>query len=244
MKLSTFKNFVIYNNIIFHLSIFIFLLPIKSSTIFIPTGHRKELSFTMAAAGHVKKLIVEVVDARNLLPKDGHGTSSPYVIVDYHGQRKRTRTAVRDLNPTWNEVLEFNVGPPSSVFGDVLELDVNHDRSYGQTRRSNFLGRIRLSSTQFVRRGEEALIYFHLEKKSLFSWVQGEIGLRIYYSDGVAPPPSPPPPAVATVDGVEEPSPTTKSEPPQLPLASKETEELAPVEQLGNSNSKIKNLRR
>ncbi|XP_022156210.1 protein QUIRKY-like [Momordica charantia] len=185
----------------------------------------------MATAGHVKKLIVEVVDARNLLPKDGHGTSSPYVIVDYHGQRKRTQTAVRDLNPTWNEVLEFNVGPPSSVFGDVLELDVNHDRSYGQTRRSNFLGRIRLSSTQFVRRGEEALIYFHLEKKSLFSWVQGEIGLRIYYSDGVAPPPSPPPPAVATVDGVEEPSPTTESEPPQLPLASKETEELAPVEQ-------------
>lgn len=159
------------------------------------------------ATGQLRKLIVEVVDARNLLPKDGHGTSSPYVVVDYYGQRKRTRTVVRDINPTWNEVLEFNVGPPSSVFGDILELDVNHDRNYGPTRRNNFLGRIRLSSTQFVKRGEEALIYFHLEKKSLFSWVQGEIGLRIYYSDGDAPPLSPPS-AIAegdTVNTVEPP---------------------------------------
>lgn len=28
-----------------------------------------------------QKLVVEVVDARNLLPKDGHGTSSPYVTI-------------------------------------------------------------------------------------------------------------------------------------------------------------------
>lgn len=182
-----------------------------------------------AAAGHLKnnKLIVEVVDARNLLPKDGHGTSSPYVVVDYSGQRKRTRTAVQDLNPTWNEILEFDVGPPSSVFGDVLEVDVNHDRSYGATRRSNFLGRIRLSSTQFVKKGEEALIYFHLEKKSLFSWVQGEIGLRIFYSDGVSPPP-PSPPRVEKVDNdnvvVELPT-MVESEPKQSPSLEQQGED-------------------
>ncbi|XP_022966146.1 protein QUIRKY isoform X2 [Cucurbita maxima] len=167
------------------------------------------------AAGHLRKLIVEVVDARSLLPKDKHGTSSPYAVVSYYGQRKQTATAVRDLNPTWNEVLEFNVGPPSSVFGDVLELDVIHDRSYGPTLRSYFMGRIRLSSMQFVKKGEEALIYFHLEKKSLFSWVQGEIGLRIYYSDGIAQPPSPPPPPVeegGAVNSVEESLPAIRSE--------------------------------
>ncbi|XP_022925217.1 protein QUIRKY isoform X2 [Cucurbita moschata] len=167
------------------------------------------------AAGHLRKLIVEVVDARSLLPKDKHGTSSPYAAVSYSGQRKRTATAVRDLNPTWNEVLEFNVGPPSSVFGDVLELDVIHDRSYGPTLRSNFMGRIRLSSMQFVKKGEEALIYFHLEKKSLFSWVQGEIGLRIYYSDGIAPPPSTPLPPVeegGAVNSVEDSLPAIRSE--------------------------------
>ncbi|KAJ4844216.1 hypothetical protein Tsubulata_003085 [Turnera subulata] len=140
-----------------------------------------------------QKLIVEVVDARNLLPKDGHGTSSPYVVIDFYGQRKRTHTATRDLNPTWNEVLEFNVGKPSNVFDDMLELDVYHDKNHGPTRRNNFLGRIRLSSTQFVKKGEEALIYYPLEKKHLFSWIHGEIGLRIFYQDELPPPPPPPP---------------------------------------------------
>ncbi|KAL8214418.1 hypothetical protein R6Q57_003867 [Mikania cordata] len=134
----------------------------------------------------VRKLIVEVVDARNLLPKDGHGTSSPYVILDFYGQRRKTRVVARNLNPVWNEVLEFNVGKPSDVFGDMLEVDVNHDRNLGPTTRTNFLGRVRLDSRQFVKKGEEALIYYPLEKKHLFSWVQGELGLKIYFADEMA----------------------------------------------------------
>ncbi|XP_021715228.1 protein QUIRKY-like [Chenopodium quinoa] len=143
----------------------------------------------------VRKLIVEIVDARNLLPKDGHGTSSPYVVVDFYGQRKRTKTVVKDLNPSWNEALEFNMGGPSTVFGDTLEIDVYHDKNHGPTRRHNHLGRVRFSSssTQFVRKGEEALMYFPLEKKYLFSWIQGEIGLKIYYSDEASSPPPPSP---------------------------------------------------
>ncbi|KAK0601835.1 hypothetical protein LWI29_027853 [Acer saccharum] len=142
----------------------------------------------------IRRLIVEVVDARNLLPKDGHGTSSPYAVIDYYGQRKRTCTVIRDLNPTWNQVLEFNDGKekPSQVFTDMLELDLFHDKNYGPTRRNNFLGRVRLSSTQFVNKGEEALIYYPLQKKSLLSWIQGEIGLKIFYVDEAPPPPPPP----------------------------------------------------
>lgn len=166
-----------------------------------------------------RKLIVEVVDARNLLPKDGHGTSSPYVQVDYYGQRRRTHTAVRDLNPTWKEVLEFNVGKPSNVFEDALELHVYHDKNYGPTMRNNFLGRIKLNSSQFVVKGEEALIYFPLEKKSLFSWIQGDIGLKIYYVDEVPPPPPPPPPA---------PEPTPAPAPPQVEEAKPETTTTVP----------------
>ncbi|KAL1195525.1 Multiple C2 domain and transmembrane region protein 16 [Cardamine amara subsp. amara] len=132
-----------------------------------------------------RKLVVEVVDAKDLTPKDGHGTSSPYVVVDYYGQRRRTRTIVRDLNPVWNETLEFSLAkrPSHQVFTDVLELDMYHDKNFGPTRRNNFLGRIRLGSDQFVGKGEEALIYYPLEKKSLFNLVQGEIGLRVYYAD-------------------------------------------------------------
>lgn len=148
----------------------------------------------------VQKLVVEVVDARNLLPKDGHGASSPYVVLDFHGQRRKTRTMIRDLNPVWNETLEFNVVKASEVFGDMLELDVFHDRSLGPTTRNNFLGRVNLSSRQFVKKGEEALIYYPLEKKNWFSWIQGEIGLRIYFVNEIAtPPPPPPPPAAPTL---------------------------------------------
>uniref|UniRef100_A0A1J3FWV5 Multiple C2 and transmembrane domain-containing protein 2 n=3 Tax=Noccaea caerulescens TaxID=107243 RepID=A0A1J3FWV5_NOCCA len=136
-----------------------------------------------------KKLVVEVVDAKDLTPKDGHGTSSPYVVVDYYGQRRRTRTIVRDLNPVWNETLEFSLAkrPSHQVFTDVLEVDMYHDKNFGPTRRNNFLGRIRLGCDQFVGKGEEALIYYPLEKKSLFNLVQGEIGIRIYYADEMPP---------------------------------------------------------
>ncbi|CAN4092533.1 unnamed protein product [Withania somnifera] len=141
--------------------------------------------------GTVKKLVVEVIDARNLLPKDGHGTSSPYVVVDFYGQRRKTKTITRDLSPVWNEMLEFNVGKPSDVLGDMLELDVYHDKFIGPTTRNNFLGRVKLSATQFVKKGEEALIYYPLEKKYWFSWISGEIGLKIYFIDQVVSPPEP-----------------------------------------------------
>ncbi|KAL8039929.1 hypothetical protein ABFX02_10G068400 [Erythranthe guttata] len=157
----------------------------------------------------VRKLVVEVVDARNLLPKDGYGTSSPYAILDFHGQRRKTRTAVRDLNPTWHETLDFNAGKTSEVFGDMLEIDVFHDKNVGPTTRNNFLGRVKLNSRQFVKKGEEALIYYPLEKKSFFTWIQGEIGLKIYFFDEVVPPPPPPPPQEAK----PEPTPPTAAEP-------------------------------
>ncbi|KAK8583715.1 hypothetical protein V6N12_067975 [Hibiscus sabdariffa] len=48
----------------------------------------------------VRKVIVEVVDARHLLPKDGQGSSSPSVIADFDGQKKRTSTKYRDLIST------------------------------------------------------------------------------------------------------------------------------------------------
>ncbi|KAK4414822.1 protein QUIRKY [Sesamum alatum] len=177
----------------------------------------------------VRKLIVEVVDARNLSPKDGHGASSPYVILDFHGQRRKTRTVIRDLNPAWNEALEFNVGKTSEVFGDVLELDVFHDKHVGPTTRNNFLGRVKLSSRQFVKKGEEALIYYPLEKKSFFSWIQGEIGLKIYFVDEVVPPPAPPPPPEEVKPEAAPPAAETPSaESTDAPAGEAEKNETAP----------------
>ena len=147
----------------------------------------------------VRKLLVEVVDARDLLPKDGQGSSSAYVIADFDGQRKRTLTKYRDLNPVWKETLEFIVSDPNNMEFEELEVEVLNDKKFGNGsgRKNHFLGRVKVYGSQFSKRGEEGIVYFPLEKKSLFSWIRGEIGLRICYYDELveedqqqAPPPS------------------------------------------------------
>ncbi|KAL3569707.1 hypothetical protein D5086_029597 [Populus alba] len=147
----------------------------------------------------VRKLLVEVVDARDLLPKDGQGSSSAYVIADFDGQRKRTLTKYRDLNPVWKETLEFIVSDPNNMEFEELEVEVLNDKKFGNGsgRKNHFLGRVKVYGSQFCKRGEEGIVYFPLEKKSLFSWIRGEIGLRICYYDELveedqqqAPPPS------------------------------------------------------
>ncbi|KAK3440124.1 hypothetical protein EUGRSUZ_B00432 [Eucalyptus grandis] len=153
----------------------------------------------------VRKLLVEVIDARDLLPKDGQGSSSPYVIVEFDNQKRRTSTQYRNLNPAWHEALEFVVSDPENMAYEELDVEVFNDKRYaagGGGRKNHFLGRVKLYGSQFQRRGEEGLVYHQLEKKSVFSWIRGEIGLRICYYDELVeehppPPPQTPPPEEA-----------------------------------------------
>ncbi|WCJ28233.1 C2 calcium/lipid-binding plant phosphoribosyltransferase family protein [Euphorbia peplus] len=136
----------------------------------------------------VRKLLVQVVNARDLLPKDGQGSSSPYVIAEFDGQRKRTSTKFRDLNPEWNETLEFIVSDPDNMDFEELTIEVFNDKKFGNGsgRKNHFLGRVKLYGSQFSQRGQEALVYFPLEKKSVFSWIRGDLGLLICYYDDLA----------------------------------------------------------
>lgn len=169
----------------------------------------------------VRKLIVEVVDAHNLTPKDGAGTSSPYVILDFDGQRKRTKTKLKDLNPVWNEKLEFIVTDPKVMAAEELEADVYNDKRTGSGGRNHFLGRVRMGGSQFVKKGEEALIYFPLKKRNFYNFIKGELGLRVYYVDEPKEPPAeekpPEPPAEAPAEEappVDGGAPPTESPPP------------------------------
>lgn len=185
----------------------------------------------------VRKLVVEVADARNLLPKDGQGSSSPYVVADFDGQRKRTATKIRELNPVWNEPLEFIVSDPDNMDYEELDIEVFNDKRYGNGsgRKNHFLGRVKLYGSQFAKRGDEGLVYYQLEKKSVFSWIRGEIGLRIYYYDELveeAPPPPPP--------QEEQPPPPTVAEKPKTPEAVVEEVrmfELPPQDEVGRDDS-------
>ncbi|VAI00727.1 unnamed protein product [Triticum turgidum subsp. durum] len=111
--------------------------------------------------GARQRVVVEVCNARNLMPKDGQGTACAYAVVDFDGQRRRTATRPRDLNPHWGERLEFPVHHPGAM-ADTLELNV----------------------------------YYPLEKRSVFSQIKGEIGLKIWVVDD-PPPPAPAAPAPA-----------------------------------------------
>ncbi|XP_049388050.1 FT-interacting protein 3 [Solanum stenotomum] len=136
-----------------------------------------------------RKVIVEVCNAKNLMPKDGQGTASAFAIVDFDGQRRRTKTKFRDLNPQWDERLEFLVHDVDSMASEILELNVYNDKKIG--KRSNFLGKVKIPGSTFVGVGLESLVYYPLEKRSVFSQIKGEIGLKIWYVDEEIPPPPP-----------------------------------------------------
>ncbi|GJM96051.1 hypothetical protein PR202_ga12856 [Eleusine coracana subsp. coracana] len=151
----------------------------------------------MVAEGARRRVVVEVCNARNLMPKDGQGTACAYAVVDFDGQRRRTATRPRDLNPQWGERLEFLVHDPGAMAAETLELNLYNDKkaiaAAGSGRRSGtFLGKVKVAGASFAKEGEEALVYYPLEKRSVFSQIRGEIGLKIWFVDEAPPPPAAP----------------------------------------------------
>ncbi|XP_030525959.1 FT-interacting protein 7 [Rhodamnia argentea] len=136
------------------------------------------------------KLVVEVLDASDLAPKDGKGSADPYVEVEFDDQLQRTRTKPRDLDPEWNEKLLFNVTSPAQLPRTTIEVAVYNDkRGDGGGRHKHFLGRVRISgdsvpwseSLAFVQR-------YPLDKPGLFSHVRGDLALRVYATQGFSDP--------------------------------------------------------
>jgi outer membrane biosynthesis protein TonB len=167
----------------------------------------------------LRKLIVEICSARNLMPKDGQGTASAYAIVDFDGQRRRTKTKFRDLNPQWDEKLEFFVHDVATMGEEILEINLCNDKKTG--KRSTFLGKVKIAGSAFASAGSETLVYYPLEKRSVFSQIKGEIGLKAYYVD------ENPPAAPAATEPKPEAAAATEEKPPEIAKAEdgkKETE--------------------
>ncbi|KAM0941962.1 putative C2 domain, phosphoribosyltransferase, C2 domain superfamily [Dioscorea sansibarensis] len=131
-----------------------------------------------------EKLVVEVVAAHNLMPKDGQGSSSPFVEVEFEHQKRRTLAKHKDLNPVWNERLVFSVSDPVDLPYRAIDVGVYNERESGSGGR-NFLGKIRIPASGVPAPGEDAVPQlFTLEKRSLFSHIRGEISLKIYRITG------------------------------------------------------------
>ncbi|ERN12887.1 hypothetical protein AMTRI_Chr07g78610 [Amborella trichopoda] len=127
------------------------------------------------------KLVIEVVAAHNLQPKDGQGSSSPFVEVHFENQRLRTQSKLKDLNPVWNEMLVFNIGDLADLPYRTIELNIYNEKKSGLSR--NFLGKVRISGSSVPPHGQEVAQLCTLEKRSLFSHIRGEITLKVYHTN-------------------------------------------------------------
>lgn len=127
-----------------------------------------------------EKLVVEVVAAHNLMPKDGEGSSSPFVEVEFENQRRQTQVKNKDLNPIWNEKLVFHINDVADLPYRTIEVNVFNERRSSNSR--NFLGKVRVSGSSIAKEGEETPQMYTLDKRSLFSHIRGEITLKLYVS--------------------------------------------------------------
>uniref|UniRef100_N1QQK9 C2 domain-containing protein n=1 Tax=Aegilops tauschii TaxID=37682 RepID=N1QQK9_AEGTA len=157
-----------------------------------------------------EKLVVEVVAAHNLMPKDGQGSSSAYVEVEFEHQKRRTRPRPRELNPVWNERLVFPVADPDDLPYRAIDVGVYNDRAASASGNSphgrNFLGKVRVPAAGVPAPGEPVVPQlFTLEKRSLFSHIRGRRGLRRGVALQGRRRPGPRPPGIHQVQGVRAP---------------------------------------
>ncbi|XWS15384.1 hypothetical protein CRYUN_Cryun35bG0091800 [Craigia yunnanensis] len=129
----------------------------------------------------MSKFVVEVLDAYDLMPKDGQGSASPFVEVEFDDQRQRTQTKHKDLNPSWQEKLVFNVNNPRDLANKIIDVNVYNDREGNHGRHKNFLGRVRISGVSVPLSESDCCIqHYPLDKRGLFSHIKGDIALKIY----------------------------------------------------------------
>ncbi|XP_039120456.1 FT-interacting protein 4-like [Dioscorea cayenensis subsp. rotundata] len=125
------------------------------------------------------KLAVNVIEASDLMPKDKHGSSSPFVEVYFDNQHHRTQTIPKNLNPSWQETLLFNISDPSNLSNHSIDVSVHHHGHH----RDYFLGRVRISASSIspsLSSTNAPVLRYPLEKRGLFSHIRGDIALRLY----------------------------------------------------------------
>ncbi|KAI9223540.1 phosphatidylserine decarboxylase-domain-containing protein [Blastocladiella britannica] len=127
-------------------------------------------------------LRVQIFAARNLLAKDMNGSSDPFVVVELGKQSLKTQIVMKNLNPEWNEELDFELPmpPPLSLKLTVWDWD--------KVGRNDFLGVAyipieevltqRMDDQSMAAADRSAINWLPLRQRSASSRVQGEIQIR------------------------------------------------------------------
>lgn len=103
----------------------IVVLPIQMLPCLYPELRCNNLHVSIGEAQQPYNLKLEVIEGRNLVPKDLGGLSDPYCIIKYQSgiRRKEFKTEVikQNLFPVWNEEFEWAVDLSDRSGGFLLE---------------------------------------------------------------------------------------------------------------------------
>lgn len=107
------------------------------------------------------KLLVRVIEARNLLAMDPNGFSDPYVKLQLGKQRFKTKVVKKSLNPSWDEEFSFRV----EDLNEELVLSVLDEDKYFN---DDFIGWIRISASKVFDSEDKSLgtAWYALQPKS------------------------------------------------------------------------------
>ncbi|XP_008803167.1 C2 and GRAM domain-containing protein At1g03370-like [Phoenix dactylifera] len=125
------------------------------------------------------KLVVHVIEARNLLAMDLNGLSDPYVKLQLGKQRAKTKVVKKNLSPVWDEEFSFRVGDLSEEL-TVCVLD--EDKIFND----DFLGQVKVPLSKVLDADNLSLgtQWYQLQPKNKKSKskVYGDIRLTIILS--------------------------------------------------------------
>ena len=83
------------------------------------------------------KILVRVMEARNLPPTDSNGLSDPYVKLQLGKQKSKTKVVKKSLKPCWGEEFTFKV----EDFNEELLISVLDEDKYFN---DEFVGQLRV----------------------------------------------------------------------------------------------------
>ncbi|GMI72242.1 hypothetical protein like AT1G03370 [Hibiscus trionum] len=124
------------------------------------------------------RLVVDVIEARNIPAMDLNGLSDPYVKLQLGKQRHRTKVVKKSLNPSWGEVFVFKVG---DLKGELIISVLDEDKFFND----DFVGYLKLPISQVFEAPQKSLgpVWYPLNPRNNKPKNKdlGEILLNIYF---------------------------------------------------------------
>jgi len=85
-----------------------------------------------ALSSNGTSLVIQIIEARDLVALDVHNPSIPYVVVTFGGQKIES-ISQKYLNPSWKRTIEMNVSKPYPPNIQIEIYDSVKKRVYGRT---------------------------------------------------------------------------------------------------------------